>query len=140
MPRIFYDVDEMSGMTNEELEVMRLKYKEKKERYSVLINENFVFVSEILDLVNIEICRRKIKNNNINAQLEIIISKLIYMDKLSLEELSLKYIEIECDLVIMNEMKEMFDEGIKQLYSYRSKVYSIMKEKYKEKYKEKILS
>lgn len=140
MPRIFYEVDEMSGMTNEELEVMRLKYKEKKERYSVLINENFVFVSEILDLVNIEICRRRIKNNNINAQLEIIISKLIYMDKLPLEELILKYVEIDCDLDIMNEKKEQFDEGIKQLYSYKARVYSIMKEKYKEKYKEKILS
>jgi len=62
------------------------------------------------------------------------------MDKLPLEELILKYVEIECDLDIMNDKKEQFDEGIKQLYSYRSRVYSIMKEKYKEKYKEKILS
>jgi hypothetical protein len=62
------------------------------------------------------------------------------MDKLPLEELILKYVEIECDLDIMNEKKELFDEGIRQLYNYRSKVYSIMKEKYKEKYKEKILS
>ena len=140
MPRVFYDLDEMYEMTDEELEVMRLKYKEKKERYSVLINENFLFVSETLDLVNIEIYKRKIKNNIINAQLEIIISKYIYMDKLPLEELILKYVEIECDLDIMNEKKEQFDEGIRQLYNYRSKVYSIMKEKYKEKYKEKILS
>jgi len=140
MPRVFYEVNEMSEMNNDELEAMQLKYKEKKERYSVLINENFLFVSEILDLVNIEIYKRKIKNNIINAQLEIIISKYIYMDKLPLEELILKYVEIECDLDIMNEKKEQFDEGIRQLYNYRSKVYSIMKEKYKEKYKEKILS
>jgi len=65
MPRVFYDVDEMCEMTDEELEVMRLKYKEKKERYSVLINENFFRASEILDLVEIELCKRAIKNNNI---------------------------------------------------------------------------
>jgi len=65
MPRVFYDVDEMCGMTDEELEVMRLKYKEKKERYSVLINENFWRVIEILDLVEIELCKRTIRNNNI---------------------------------------------------------------------------
>ena len=65
MPRVFYDVDEMCEMTNEELEVMRLKYKEKKERYSVLINENFFRASEILNLVEIELGKRTIKNNNI---------------------------------------------------------------------------
>jgi len=59
MPRVFYE------MTDEELEVMRLKYKEKKERYSFLINENFFRVSEILNLVEIEISKRTIKNNNI---------------------------------------------------------------------------
>jgi len=65
MSRVFYDVDEMSEMTDEELEVMRLKYKEKKERYSVLINENFFRVSDILNLVEIELDKRTIKNNNI---------------------------------------------------------------------------
>ena len=65
MPRVFYDTNEFDDMTDEELEVMRLKYKEKKERYYFLINEEYDRVSALLDLIDIEISKRENKNKNI---------------------------------------------------------------------------
>ena len=58
MPRVFYDTNEFDDMTDEELEVMRVKYKEKKERYYFLINEEYDRVSALLDLIDIEISKR----------------------------------------------------------------------------------
>ena len=58
MPRVFYDTNEFDDMTDEELEVMRVKYKEKKERYYFLINEEYERASALLDLIDIEISKR----------------------------------------------------------------------------------
>ena len=65
MPRVFYDTNEFDDMTDEELEVMRVKYKEKKERYYFLINEEYDRVSVLLDLIDIEISKRTFRKNNI---------------------------------------------------------------------------
>ena len=65
MPRVFYDTNEFDDMTDEELEVMRVKYREKKERYYFLINEEYDRVSALLDLIDIELCKRTFRKNNI---------------------------------------------------------------------------